>query len=154
MSSIVNKIEDKVAGTSTPSGQHLAAISPSKGSTLEVTNRPTPTPGPNKLLIEVKSIALNPIDFYQRDYGFPPITHYPAVLGSDIAGTVISAGSSVASDAPQPGTRVAAFAPCFFVQGSPDYAALQTRVLVPAVNAVPLPPGMSFNKAALLPWRS
>lgn len=150
MSSSVNKIKDKVAGASPPSGQHLAAILPSKGSALEVTYRPTPTPGPNELLIEVKAIALNPIDWHQRDNGFA-IASYPAVPGSDIAGTVLSAGPSVPADAPQPGTRVAAFAPCFFVQGAPDYGAFQTRVLVPAANAVPLPQGMGFPEASLLP---
>jgi len=137
--------------SSNSSGQHLAAIAPSKGVPLEVTHRPTPSPGPDDLLIEVESIAVNPIDYYQRDFGFPPIANYPAVLGSDIAGTVISAGSSVASDAPKSGTRVAAFAPCFFMQGAPDYGALQTRVLVPAVNAVPLPQAISFNDASILP---
>ncbi|KAL9118868.1 MAG: hypothetical protein Q9187_004577 [Circinaria calcarea] len=150
MSSIVSKIKDNVAGTSTPSGQHLAAILPSKGSAFEITYRPTPTPGPNELLVEVKSIALNPIDHYQFYRGFPPIS-YPAILGSDIAGTVISTGSSVPSDAPKPGTRIAAFAPCFFMQGALDYGAFQTRVLVPAADAVPLPQAMSFNEASLLP---
>jgi NADPH:quinone reductase-like Zn-dependent oxidoreductase len=132
------------------SNQHLAVILPSKGSAFTVEHRPTPIPGPSELLIEVKSIALNPIDHYQRDFGFA-IASYPAVVGSDIAGIVLSAGSSVADDAPKPGTRVAAFAPCFYMQGAPDYGALQTRVLVPAVNVVPLPHGMSFNAASLLP---
>lgn len=136
--------------SSPPSGQHLAAILRSKGSPLEVTHRPTPTPGPKELLIEVKSIALNPIDWYQREAGFA-IASYPAIIGSDIAGTVLSTGSSVPSDAPEPGTRVAAFAPCFYAKGAPDYGAFQTRVLVPAANAVPLPQGMSFNEASLLP---
>ncbi|KAI9849290.1 MAG: hypothetical protein M1837_004749 [Sclerophora amabilis] len=152
MSSIANGTKHKLAGTSTstPSDQHLAAILPSKGSSLTITHRPTPTPGPNELLIQVRSIALNPIDCYQRDRGIA-IASYPAVLGSDVAGTVIAAGSSVPADAPQLGTRVAAFAPCFFVQGVPDYGAFQTRVLVPAVNAVPLPQWISFNEASLLP---
>ena len=150
MSSIVNEIKHKVVGTSNPQGQHLAALLTSKGSAIEVTHRPTPTPGPNELLIEVKSIALNPIDHYQRDIGFS-IASYPAIPGSDVAGVVISACSSVPANAPQPGTRVSAFAPCFFVQGAPDYGALQTRVLVPAVNAVELPEGMTFNEASLLP---
>jgi NADPH:quinone reductase-like Zn-dependent oxidoreductase len=132
------------------SNQHLAAILPSKGSPLTVGNRPTPTPGPTELLIEVKSIALNPIDWHQRDSGFA-LASYPAVVGSDVAGIVLSAGSSIPADAPKPGTRVSAFAPCFFVQGAPNYGALQTRVLVPAANAVPLPERMSFNEASLLP---
>ena len=150
MSSIVNKTKDKATDTSSSSNQHLAAILTSKASAIQVAHRPTPTPGPNELLIDVKSIALNQIDWYQRDCGFA-IASYPAISGSDIAGIVVSAGASVPSDAPQPGTRICAFAPCFFVQGAPDYGALQTRVLVPAVNAVKLPQGMSFNEASVLP---
>ena len=151
MSSVVNEIKDKVVDKkSSPTGQHLAAILHSSGNPLELTHRATPSPGPEELLIEVKSVALNPIDYYQRDFGFPPI-FYPAVLGSDIAGTVVSAGASVAADAPQPGTRVTAMGPCFFVKGSPDYGALQTYALVPAVNAAPLPHGLSFTEASMLP---
>ena len=132
-------------------GQHLAAtLSSKEAGRLSVESRPTPTPGPDEILVDVKSIALNPIDYYMRDKGFALHT-YPAVIGSDIAGTVIASGSSVPSDAPQIGTRVAAFAPCFFRGGAPDYGAFQKKVLVPAVAAVPLPDEITFNKAALLP---
>ena len=134
--------------SSAPSDQHLAAILTSKGSPLEVTHRPTPTPGPDELLIEVKSIALNPIDYYQRDFGFA-IETYPAVPGSDVAGVILSAGSSAGPY--KSGMRVAAFAPCFFMKGAPDYGAFQTRVLVPAAAVVPLPMSMSFNEGSLLP---
>jgi len=136
--------------SSIPSGHHLATILPSKGAEFEVTHRPTPTPGPNELLIEVKSIALNPVDYYQREHGFS-IADYPAILGSDVAGIIISAGSSVTAEDLKPGTRVAAFASCFYEKGAPDYGAFQTRVIVPAANAVPLPHGISFNEASLLP---
>ncbi|GAD99985.1 hypothetical protein BC1G_01379 [Paecilomyces variotii No. 5] len=132
------------------SKQHLAAILTAAGTPLTLVQRPTPAPGPDELLIEVKSIALNPIDWKQRDSGFM-IANWPTVLGSDIAGTVISAGSSVPDDAPKPGSRVTAFAPCFYTKGKPDYGALQTRVLVPAANALEIPQGMSFNEASLLP---
>ena len=130
--------------------EHLAAIIPSKASALEVTYRPTPTPGPNELLIEVRSIALNPFDYYQRDIGIY-IKDYPAVVGSDVGGVVISAGSPGLSETLKPGTRVAAFATAYYAQGRPDYGALQTRVLVSADNVVPLPQEMSFNEASLLP---
>ena len=83
--------------------------------------------------------------------GIPPSEHYPTVLGSDVAGTVISAGSDLPSDAPKPGTRVAAFATAYYKKGLPDYGSFQTHVLVPAVNVVPLPSNISFNEAALLP---
>ena len=132
------------------SRQHLAAILSSKGSGLEVVHRPTPSPGPHELLIEVKSIALNSIDWKQRDSG-SAIAGYPAIIGSDIGGIVVSGGSSVGYNAPKPGTRVTAFAPCFFTHGSPDYGAFQTHVLVPVHFVAPIPQRISFNEASVLP---
>ena len=70
---------------------------------------------------------------------------------SDVGGVVISAGSSVDPDAPKPGIRVAAFAPTAFEQGKPDHGAFQTHVIIPAVLVTPIPDGMSFNEASLLP---
>lgn len=114
-----------------------------------MTFRPTPTPEPSELLIEVRSIALNPVDYYMRDTGFT-LELYPTVIGSDIAGIVVSAGSSTSSKVPV-GTRVAAFAPCYFKKGAPDYGAFQKKVLIPAAAAVPLPDKVTFNEGALLP---
>lgn len=131
------------------SSQHLAAILPSKGSPFEITHRPTPTPGPEEVLIQVKAIAINPIDVYQRLNGFV-IDVYPATIGSDVGGVIIAAGSSVPADL-KPGTRVSAFAPCFFRRGAPDYGAFQERVLVPASNVALLPERISFKEASLFP---
>lgn len=117
---------------------------------MEVTSRPTPTPGPNEILVEVKSIALNPVDYYQRDMGFL-ISSYPAVLGSDVAGTVIATGSSVDAKLFKEGTRVASFASSFYKGGDPNYGALQARVIVAASATVPLPEKISFNEGSLLP---
>jgi NADPH:quinone reductase-like Zn-dependent oxidoreductase len=131
------------------SANHLAAILPSAGANLEIVQRPTPTPGPDELLIEVKSLAINPVDFYQRATGLF-ITKYPTILGSDIAGIVVSAGSSVPEDVPKPGSRVAAFASAFFQAGAPDYGAFQTYVVCPAVAAVQLPDHVTFSEGSLL----
>ena len=130
---------------------HPAAILPSKGARFEKVTRPTPTPGPNDVMIEVSAIALNPIDYYQRDMGFPPLAQYPSVLGSDIGGTIKAVGSSVTTSFLTPGTRVSAFAPCFYSKGAPDYGAFQSLVLVPAANVTPIPHGTSFNEASILP---
>ncbi|KAL1638608.1 hypothetical protein SLS58_008822 [Diplodia intermedia] len=130
---------------------HLAAVLSAKGSALEVESRPTPTPGPSELLIDVKSVAVNPLDWKQQLSGFMLNQGFPTVLGSDISGIVLAAGSTVPPDAPKPGTRVAAFAPCFFKQGAADYGAFQTRVLIPAANAVPLPAHVGFDEASTLP---
>jgi len=128
---------------------HLAAIAHGKGP-LKVEERPTPAPGPKELLIEVNSIAINPVDAHQRDRGIF-VKAYPAVFGSDIAGTVISSGSSVPSDAPKPGSRIAGFASAFYQQGSPNYGAFQKKLLIPAANVVLLPDNISYNEGALLP---
>lgn len=132
------------------SNQHLAAILPAKGSLLEVSLRPTPTPGPKEVVIAVKSIAFNPFDGYQRDHGYF-LTHYPAVLGSDIAGTIIATGSAITSPDFQPGTRVTAFATCYYAGGEPNYGAFQAHVLVPASNVAPIPESLTFNEACILP---
>ncbi|KAF8860554.1 GroES-like protein [Acephala macrosclerotiorum] len=130
------------------SSQHLAAILPSKGSRFEIQQRTTPTPGPDELLLEVHSLAINPIDYYCRDFGFA-VANYPAIVGSDIGGIVLSIGSSVKNF--KSGDRVSSFAPAFFKLGSPNYGAFQKKVLVPAVNATIIPGKLSFDEASLLP---
>ncbi|KKK21442.1 hypothetical protein P175DRAFT_0512856 [Aspergillus ochraceoroseus IBT 24754] len=122
------------SSTSTP-GEHLAVILPQKDAPMSISLRPTPEPGPNDILIEVKAIAVNIADYYQRDQGIPPIPQYPTVLGSDVAGIVVKVGSNVSADAPQPGARVTAFASAFFENGLPDYGAFH----------------LSFEEAAMLP---
>ena len=79
------------------------------------------------------------------------IASYPAVLGSDVAGTVLAVGSAVTGSDFKPGTRVLAFAPAFYMQGKPDYGGFQKRLIVPSVNATPIPHDLSFKAAAMLP---
>ncbi|KAL8933945.1 MAG: hypothetical protein Q9211_005495 [Gyalolechia sp. 1 TL-2023] len=128
--------------------RHPAAVLESKGSPLSVTTRPTPTPGPNEVLVEVKAVALNGIDNYMRESGFF-LDFYPAVIGSDISGTIVATGSSATKY--KIGTRVAGYAPTFFVHGAPDYGAFQAKTLLPEANVAPLPEGLAFNEATLLP---
>ena len=82
------------------SRKHQAAVLASAGSPLSVIDRDTPEPGPNEILIETKAIAVNPVDYYQRDFGRPPVLSYPAVLGEDVAGIVAKVGSGVSAAAP------------------------------------------------------
>lgn len=78
-------------------GKHLAAILPQKGGPLSVGERTTPEPGPTEVLIEVKAVALNPVDYYQRDVGMPPVPIYPAIIGTDTSGIVAKVGSKVST---------------------------------------------------------
>ncbi|RLL96315.1 hypothetical protein CFD26_105603 [Aspergillus turcosus] len=131
---------------------HLAAVSPAKGQPFELQTRPTPKPGPDELLIAVKSVALNPADAYMRDQGLF-IPTYPTVIGFDMSGLVLEVGDNVPTGAFRPGiTRVAAYAASFWRSCDPDYGAFQERCLVPWQHAVPLPDeSMSWNHAATLP---
>ncbi|KAJ5181294.1 Polyketide synthase enoylreductase [Penicillium cf. griseofulvum] len=138
---------------------HLAALSLAKGEPFKLQTRPTPKPGPEELLIEVKSVALNPADGYMRDQGLF-ISTYPTVIGFDISGLVLEVGDNVPVGATgegpgpffQPGiTRVAAFAASFWESCDPDYGAFQERCLVPWQHALPLPEDISWNQAATLP---
>lgn len=130
--------------------KHQAAILPQKGGPLSVKDRNTPEPGLNEILVEVKTIALNPVDYVQRDFGMPPVPIYPAVIGSDVAGIVVKAGSEV-SNAPPPGTRVTAFASSFYQDGSPDHGAFQKYVLAQSEGVVALPDTITFEEGAVFP---
>lgn len=130
--------------------EHDAAILPQPGGPLSVGKRPTPEPGPNEVLIEVKAVALNPCDYYQRDHGMPPVRIYPAVLGSDIAGVVTKLGSNVTT-VPGPGSRVIAFASSFYQNGSPDHGAFQKFTLAQSELVTPLPDDLSFEEGAVFP---
>ncbi|EHY56516.1 hypothetical protein HRR83_002397 [Exophiala dermatitidis] len=138
---------------------HLAAILPQKGGPLSIVERTTPDPGPNEILIEIKALALNPVDYYQRDFGIPPVPVYPAVLGHDASGIVAKVGSNVAtandststSSSVVPGSRVIALASSFFKNGDPNYGAFQHYALVQSEAVIPLPDTLSFEQGAVFP---
>ncbi|OQU96261.1 hypothetical protein CLAIMM_02368 [Cladophialophora immunda] len=138
------------------STSHQGAVLLQKGERLTLQTLETAQPGPNELLVSVNAIALNPVDYYMRDMGIF-VKDYPAIIGSDIAGTIEALGSSVASSSTstaaqfKPGTRVLGFAPAFFYQGVPRYGAFQKKVIVPVENACVIPDTLSFVDAATLP---
>ncbi|OOG00871.1 hypothetical protein ASPCADRAFT_202701 [Aspergillus carbonarius ITEM 5010] len=134
---------------------HLAAVSLAKGAPFQLQARPTPQPGPNELLIAVKSIALNPADGIMQDQGLF-IPTYPTVVGFDLSGLVLKIGNDVPIEGPgpcfQPGiTRVAAYAASVWKSCDPDYGAFQEVCLVPWHHALILPEGISWNQATTLP---
>lgn len=78
------------------SPKQKALILPKKQGNLEVRSRGIPSPGAGQLLVKVQSTALNPIDYKMKETGMF-LTHYPAILGSDIAGIVQEVGEGVES---------------------------------------------------------
>lgn len=131
-------------------GKHQAAVLSAAGSQISITDRATPSPGPDEILIETKAVAFNPVDYYQRDLGRPATLVYPAVLGSDIAGIVAKVGSNV-SDGPSVGSRVLALATSYYHDGLADYGAAQKYTLTGFECVTPLPDAISFEEGAMLP---
>lgn len=77
--------------------QHSAAVLRAARAPLAVDPVPTPTPGADEVLVRVRAVAVNPVDWVVQGTG--PVTYrwlrYPAVLGSDVAGEVVAVGPDV-----------------------------------------------------------
>ncbi|KAK4212077.1 chaperonin 10-like protein [Rhypophila decipiens] len=136
---------------------HLAAVLPSPGQPLTIHERATPKPGPNELLIAVKSIALNPADVIigeDTTGQFIPLARDgEIILGFDLSGLVLDVGENVPSKArfQQGKTRIAAYSASFWRSWDPNYGALQQRCLVPWQHCVILPDNISFHDGASIP---
>jgi NADPH2:quinone reductase len=102
---------------------------------LRLVELPDPSPGPDQLLVEVAAAGVNYIDTYHCSGAYP--VPLPFIPGSEGAGTVAAVGRDVTDFAV--GDQVA-------WAGSPgSYAEL---ALVPAAQAVPVPPGVNIEIAA------
>jgi NADPH:quinone reductase-like Zn-dependent oxidoreductase len=101
----------------------------------------TPEPGPGEVLIKVAATSVNPIDWKLRSGAAKAIMpmKLPAILGRDVAGTVMKAGANVRS--PEPGQKVMGI-----VNGS--YA---EYVTARAEHLTVIPDGLELAQAAALP---
>ena len=64
----------------------------------------TPKPGPTHCLVQISAVAVNPVDTYIRSGLVQMPLPFPFIVGCDLAGTVVEAGSSVTRF--EPGDRV------------------------------------------------
>lgn len=102
---------------------------------------PTPEPGPNEVLIKVAATSVNPIDWKIRSGAAKdrmPV-NFPAILGRDVAGTVVQAGGNVRNL--KPGQRVMGI-----VNGS--YTEYLTAR---ADHLTVIPDGLDLEQSAALP---
>jgi len=104
---------------------------------LEISEQPTPTPGPAEVLVRVEAAGVNYIDVYHR-IGLYPLP-LPLSIGLEGVGIVEGVGSEV--KAPRPGDRVAWAS----ILGS--YA---THIVAPAERLVPVPSEIASDIAAAL----
>ena len=103
---------------------------------LKWADMPTPNPGPDEVLIEIKAASLNFPDILivQNKYQMKPAL--PFVPGSEYAGVVEAVGEGVTHLSA--GDRVACA----------GHGGFGTHALVEARQAVPLPSGIAFEDAA------
>jgi putative PIG3 family NAD(P)H quinone oxidoreductase len=101
---------------------------------------PDPEPGAGEVLIDVAAAGVNRADLLQRQGLYPPppgASHYP---GMEVSGRIEATGPGVTGW--QPGDEV-----CALMAGG-GYA---EKVVVPAGQVLPVPPGLDLVQAAALP---
>ncbi|MFJ3635514.1 zinc-binding dehydrogenase [Streptomyces sp. NPDC090112] len=77
---------------------------------------PRPSPGPGQLLVRVMATSVNPLDVQTRRGDYRGQVALPAVIGNDVSGVVVEAGSG--ADRYRPGDEVWYLAPVFAEQGT------------------------------------
>jgi len=107
---------------------------------LHVASADVPVPGADEVLIKVAAAGVNRPDCLQRRGLYPPPPGASAVLGLEVAGTVVTCGSKVTGM--QPGDAV-----CALLAGG-GYA---EYCIAPAGQCLPVPAGLSLTEAAALP---
>lgn len=118
----------------------VVATQPGGPEVLEITELPTPEPGPGEVLVRVAATAVNRADVLQRMGFYPPPPGASDIIGLECSGTVEALGEGVESW--QVGDEV-----CALLAGG-GYA---SHVVVPAGQLMPVPEGVSLIEAAALP---
>jgi NADPH:quinone reductase-like Zn-dependent oxidoreductase len=108
---------------------------------------PDPSAGTGQILISVKAVSVNPIDYKIKNGDLRLLikSNFPKIVGSDYAGIVKEVGPDVADF--KPGDRVYGAVPLFFGK----QGALSELLSIDSKNARLIPQEMSFEEAASLP---
>ena len=124
-----------------------------------------PQPRKDEVLVRVKACALNHLDLWVRK-GLPGVK-LPHILGSDVAGEVVTTGEYVGGF--KPGQRVLLAPMHYCGHCAKCVAGLQNQcrqftvlgngvdggncelIAVPAANVIPIPDSLDFNQAASVP---
>jgi 2-desacetyl-2-hydroxyethyl bacteriochlorophyllide A dehydrogenase len=134
------------------------------GQHLRMDDVPSPRPGPDDVVVEVRAAGICHSDAHYRG-GRGSVPRLPVTLGHEVAGVVVDRGERVT--APVMGARVAVHylvgcgmcAGCAHgeqfclhgeMMGKDRDGGQAERVLMPAHNAVPVPQGVSDEQAAIV----
>ncbi len=119
---------------------------------VQIGSAPFTAPGANEIMVRNHAVAINPVDRLlpvMGDFIAPWLT-YPTVMGSDVAGEILAVGQAVTRF--KVGDRVVGHAA--FLEKSRNRAAegaFQRVTLLLEHMASPIPAGMAFAEAAVLP---
>ena len=114
---------------------------------LVVSNAPYNKPEADEIVIKTKSVAFNPVDVAIQKIELI-IDSYPAILGCDVAGTVVEVGSDIKEF--KAGDRVIG-------QGQPfpggiyKYSCFQEYVVLKMPIIAKIPPNVTWIDASVLP---
>ncbi len=107
---------------------------------LQVQERPDPPVGAGQVRIAVRAAGINFADTMARVGLYPDAPKTPCVLGYEVAGEIESVGEGVSEH--KPGDRVVA---------GTRFGGQAELVTVPAAQALPLSPRLSFEQGAAFP---
>ena len=119
---------------------------------FEVRPAPYPSAGVGEVVLRVRAIAVNPVDAIRGPLRrvVTPWVRYPTVLGSDVAGDVVSVGEGVTHL--KVGDRVLGYAAGQErARNTPREGAFQRFVVVLERVCAPIPDTVNFEDAAVLP---
>lgn len=134
-----------------PPSNRASYIPSSRSPTSTIAPAPYTSPSTNELVIATRAIAINPADVAIQSLGVL-ISHYPAILGCDVAGQVVEVHSSLAGRF-DVGDRVAGAANC--VKRNDDgvycYSGFQEYVVLSLPSIAKIPEHVGFEDAVVLP---
>jgi NADPH2:quinone reductase len=116
----------------------VQVLQPTGPADVRIVEVEEPTPGPDDVLVEVHSVGISFPDLLLSKGQYQVRPEPPFTLGVDVAGTVVSAGSSGL----ERGARVCGVVP---------YGAAGERAVIPAASVFPLPDRLSYDEGAALP---
>ncbi|MEO9132851.1 MAG: zinc-binding alcohol dehydrogenase family protein [Sphingomonas sp.] len=124
----------------------------SKRADFTVGAAPFPIVQLREIVIRTRAIAVNPMDRLVQTSGdlMTPYLHYPAILGSDVAGDVVAVGADVTRF--KVGDRVVGFAASTDkTRNRAAEGAFQTYVVLLEHMTAAIPDALSFEDASALP---
>ena len=117
----------------------LLSHTPGGPETLRIEDVPDPAPGPGELLVRVRACAINYPDVLIIEDKYQLKPPRPFAPGSEIAGEVEAVGPGV--EGWEAGDRLIA---------ATGHGGLVEKVVIPAEQAIPLPPERSFAEGSAL----